>query len=1143
MRRPVLRRRRPERGDGQGSADVRRAALEHGLELALEAGQMGVWSWDPRTGAVHWSESMERLFGLAPGTFDGTLEASFDFVHPDDRQTVSERMARALPGSDPGGLEYRILRADGAVRWIEMRSRPAPDGSGAFVGVAVDVTERREAEDELRNREAAARLALDAGGMGSWRWDRETNDVLWSPELERLFGLEPGSFPATFEAFLERVHPDDRERVLGVIGSAVERGGHIATEHRIVLPDGSVRWIEGRGYAVPGADDTLWIGVGIDITERKQAETERARLHALERTARANAEHAGQELEGALARLDTLLEHAPVGFGFYDTELRFVRLNEPLAEIHGLPVEAHIGRTAAEVAPRLWEQVQPVFSRVLETGEAVVDHDVTGQTAAAPGIERHWLVSVYPVSGASGERLGLGTVVLDITGRKRAERVARLVARASEVFASSVDLEVTLDQAVRLPIPDFADSCHLFLLEPDGRDRRVALADVDPALESLLAETDRRFPVDLAGELPMAKALREGRSEYIADVTDAMLEAFARDAEHLALLRRHGVSSSITTPLKVGDQRVGVLVLTYRQSSGRRYRRSDVALAEELARRFAQVIERAKLSGEAERARARLDLLARAGELLTVELDATARLERMANVVVPSFADVAIVHLTRHDGDLGLAHVAFADAERRARFQSVGEWPPLAIDGPAPQAEAVRTGRPALLAEVPEGLVDQVLTDRQREFALSLGIRSIVACPLLGPDGPFGAISFALAGSGRRYGPEDVPLAEELARRAASGVAHALRFEQEQATAETLQRSLLLERLPTLPEVELAARYVPGSEELKVGGDWYDVVPLPNGRVMLAIGDVVGHGVRAAVAMGKIRNALQFCALDGLAPGAILRRLNQYFCGLEDAAMATLLVLVHDPADATLRFSSAGHPPPLLQRPGEALEYLPGGRGAPLCASDTSRYPEVEAELAPGSLLLLYTDGLIERRQESLDEGFRRLAEAVAHAPEKLDELADHVLAELLGGKGPEDDVALLAFRSLARSEGLELRLPARPRELAVLRARLRDWLARAAAAPTEAGEITLAVDEAAANAVEHAYGLGDGDFSVEAHPEGDDVVVVVRDWGEWRDPAPRAGGRGASLMRSLMDDVQIESGPGGTEVRMRRRLRRERGG
>jgi PAS domain S-box-containing protein len=1139
----VPRRRKRVRGEERRAADIARAALEPGLEFALEAGRMGVWWWDPRTGVVHWSESMERLFGLAPGMFGGTLEASLDFVYPDDRQTVSERMARALQGSDPEGLEYRIVRADGAVRWIEMRSRHAPDGSGTFVGVAVDVTERREAEEGLRNREAAARLALDAGRMGSWRWDRETDEVLWSPELERLFGLETGSFPGTFGAYLERVHPDDREHVLGAIGSAVERGAHIAMDHRIVLPDGRVRWIEGRGYAVPDTDDMQWIGVGIDITERKEAETERVRLHGLERTARADAEQASYELEEVVARLDTLLEHAPVGFGFYDTEFRYVRLNEPLAEIHGLPVEAHVGRTVAEVAPGLWGKLQPLFSRVLETGEAVVDHEVTGQTAAAPGLERHWLVSVYPIDSLTGERLGLGKVMLDITGRKRAELATRLLARASELFASSGDLDTMLEQAVRLAIPEFADSCHLFLLETGGAGRRVAFADVDPSLEPLLTEADRKFPIDLAGDLPTARALRERRSQYIEHVTDATREHIARDAEHLELLRRHGVSSVITTPLLARDQSLGVLVLTYTKASGRRYRRTDVALAEELARRFAQVVERARLSEQAERARARLDLLARAGELLTVELDATARLERMAEVVVPSFADVAIVHRTRPDGDLGLVHVAFAEAERGGPFQSVGEWPPLPVDSPAPAAEAVRTGRPVLLAEVPDDLVEQVRTGREREFARDLGIRSTVACPLLGPDGPFGAFTFALTASGRRYGPEDVPLAEELARRAASGVEDAMRFEQEQATAEVLQRSLLLERLPTLPEAELAARYVPGTEELKVGGDWYDVVPLPNGRIVLAIGDVVGHGVRAAVAMGRIRNALQFCALDGLAPGAILRRLNQYFSGLEDAAMATLLVLVHDPADATLRFSSAGHPPPLVRRPGGALEYLPGGRGAPLCASDTSHYPEVGAELGPGSLLVLYTDGLIERRQESLDVGFRRLTEAVARAPEKLEELADHVLAELLGGEGPDDDVALLAFRSRARSEGLELRLPSRPRELAVLRARLGEWLARIGAAPTDAGEITLAIDEAAANAIEHAYGLRDGDFSVEVHPEGDEIVVVVRDWGEWRERAPRVGGRGGSLMRSLMDDVQIESGPDGTEVRMRRRLRREWGG
>ena len=401
-------------------------------------------------------------------------------------------------------------------------------------------------------------------------------------------------------------------------------------------------------------------------------------------------------------------------------------------------------------------------------------------------------------------------------------------------------------------------------------------------------------------------------------------------------------------------------------------------------------------------------------------------------------------------------------------------------------------------------------------------------------------MTFAYAASGRRYGPDDVPLAEELARRVAPAVEQALRFEQERATAETLQRSLLPERLPDLPEAELAARYVPASEQLEIGGDWYDVVALPDGQLLVAIGDVVGHGIPAATSMGRIRNGLHFCARDGLSPGPILRRLNEHFLETEDTDMATLLVLLYDAQREMLRFASAGHPPPLVQRPDRAPEYLPGARGAPLCATDRSDYPEMEAPLPTGSLLLLYTDGLIERRRESLDVGLDRLAAVVATGPEKMEELADHVLAELIGEDAPGDDVALLAARALGATAGLDLRLPARPRELGVLRHRLREWLAGLGAAPTETGEITLAVNEAAANAVEHAYGLADADFAVEARTDDGCVVVRISDAGRWRDPPAHDRGRGLDLMRGLMDQADVEAGPHGTTVVLRRRLRGE---
>jgi PAS domain S-box-containing protein len=848
------------------------------------------------------------------------------------------------------------------------------------------------------------------------------------------------------------------------------------------------------------------------------------------------------ELDAALAHLEVVLEHAPVGLGFYDTDFRYVRVNAALAEITGLAVDDHPGRRVADVNPDVWRVVGDLFQQVLETGEPVLEYEVSAQTPAAPGVMRHWLASIYPVSSADGTMLGLGSVVVDITERKRAELAERLLARASELFSSTLDLDTVIEGVVRLSIPDFADSCHLYLVDSHGQGRRVSMADVDPAVEPLLADAAERFPTDLRGDFPTATALRTGRTQRVARVTESMQAAAARSPEQLEVIRRHGVSSIIAAPVSAAGRTLGALVLMYTNKSRRHYQPGDEALAEELANRLALVIERARLFEEAERARARVDLLATVSELLTVELSSQARLAALSRIVLPAFADLCAVHLVEPDGRLRVAAFAAADADLQRLIDSIDPRGPIDPDPRLPWARTVATGEPVLVSHVPSEVLDDLTAgdERRRSIAEAMGVRSVLSVPLPGPEGVIGAVSFGYGRSGRHYGTDDVPIARELAGRAAPAVEHALRFEHERATAETLQRTLLPERLPDLPEMALAARYVPGSDEIAIGGDWYDVLALDNGRVVFAIGDVVGHGVRAAGMMGKIRQALGFCAREGLSPAAILGRLNTHFSGLDDSDMATLLIVSYNPYDGTMRYASAGHPPPLLRTPGERVEYLPGGRGAPLCASDRVTYPETEDKLPADALLLLYTDGLIERRGESLDDGFRRLADAVATAPADVHNLADDLLERLLGTTAPADDVALLAVRTRPVTDRLDLRISARPRELLPLRARLRAWLMAQGAQPGDAGQITLAVNEAATNAVEHAYGLDDADFSVQAQRDGQVVTVVVRDSGRWREPAGGLRGRGVELMRGLMEDVEVESGPDGTTVVLRRLLRGE---
>jgi PAS domain S-box-containing protein len=364
------------------------------------------------------------------------------------------------------------------------------------------------------------------------------------------------------------------------------------------------------------------------------------------------------------------------------------------------------------------------------------------------------------------------------------------------------------------------------------------------------------------------------------------------------------------------------------------------------------------------------------------------------------------------------------------------------------------------------------------------------------------------------------------------------RAEREHRIAETLQRSLLPEELPVIPGITLAVRYLPATTGMEVGGDWYDVVPLPNGHVALAIGDVAGHGLRAAATMGQVRMGLRAYALEEHSPVQVMRRIRELVQRLIPSEMATLLYLVFDPDSGSIAFSNAGHLPPLLIPPDGQASYLEEGLAPPLGASPHPDYDvEAEAEVAPGSTLLLFTDGLVERRGVSLRDGLDRLRDEAHAAGPDLEGMCDHILASLLESE-VSDDVALLALRPMPLAgERLRLRVPAEPTVLVSLRHTLRRWLREADAAPEEIYEILVACGEACANAIEHPHGAGAGSVEIEAALVHGEIDISVRDSGSWRASPPSDGGYGLKLMRGLMDSVEVARGTDGTVVRMRRRL------
>ncbi|PPK65403.1 SpoIIE family protein phosphatase [Actinokineospora auranticolor] len=360
-------------------------------------------------------------------------------------------------------------------------------------------------------------------------------------------------------------------------------------------------------------------------------------------------------------------------------------------------------------------------------------------------------------------------------------------------------------------------------------------------------------------------------------------------------------------------------------------------------------------------------------------------------------------------------------------------------------------------------------------------------------------------------------------------------LQREHEIAAALQRSLLPRELPRLARLATAARYLPAARYSQAGGDWYEVLPLTDTVVALSVGDVVGKGPTAAAIMGQLRSALAGYLLDGHTPAAALERLDAFASRTNGAIGSTCACLTFDWSTGILRWALAGHPPPLLVEP-HGPRYLFGTSGAVLGVPGRAPYRDNTEVLVPGTSAVLYTDGLVERPGSVIDVGFARLAEVVRTVaglgPDALTALITDTMLD--GGHG--DDVAVVVARYIPPPLTYQ-GLPANPAELPALRVSVDSWAVAAGLSQELRNDLHLALGEAAANAVEHAYPDGGGDFDVDLAHTGEGAVEVrVRDRGRWR-PEPEVTGhrgRGLGLIRALADSVAYDQTDDGTTVEFR---------
>ncbi|MEU1511794.1 SpoIIE family protein phosphatase [Streptomyces sp. NPDC005811] len=386
---------------------------------------------------------------------------------------------------------------------------------------------------------------------------------------------------------------------------------------------------------------------------------------------------------------------------------------------------------------------------------------------------------------------------------------------------------------------------------------------------------------------------------------------------------------------------------------------------------------------EAESARRRLTFLANASAALTASLNQEQIVRRLPELLVPEYARTVDVWLFDADDDRG---------ERAAH--------------PAAAVLAARTGRPRYAAASPGGLPG---IDDHPPSALDPA-RPMLCVPLATRRAPLGVLT--LTPPGERWDPDDAVMLVELTRRASTALDNARRFEHNRDIAETLQRALLTE-LPRVPGLRLAARYLPATYGLNIGGDWYDAFRRPDGSLIVVIGDVTGHGLHAAVMMSQLRTALRAYAVDGASPGQLLTRLHVFLHQLQPDLYATAVIARFRPGEPSLTWAAAGHPPPVLRGPDGRVRTLDAKPGAMLGIPLRQEIADHTVPLAPGSTLALYTDGLVERRAQGIDPGIERLAAALGgFRTEELEgdlpAAAERILDPMLSDSERDDDVCLL---------------------------------------------------------------------------------------------------------------------------------------
>ncbi|WP_158835464.1 SpoIIE family protein phosphatase [Streptomyces sp. NRRL S-350] len=627
---------------------------------------------------------------------------------------------------------------------------------------------------------------------------------------------------------------------------------------------------------------------------------------------------------------------------------------------------------------------------------------------------------------------------------KAAQERLALVNVASTRIGTTLDLAQTAKELAEVATPRLADTVVVEVLEELVRGEREVRAPADGsallrrmAFHSVHGSTLQ--PIARTGNVhrfqsgsPYAWSLAHRKPVLVPRMDEQGMAWFADDPVRTAAIREQNVRSFMVVPLIARGTPVGVAGF-YRTLAERPYEDDDVALAGELAVRAAVSIDNALLftrerDAAAARQRAldetwaaqqRLSLLNEASTRIGTTLDLHRTAQELVEVVIPRFADFVTVDLrdavlsgeepgpVPAEGPVLMRAVAVGEAASDGSMTGAADQMGETSQSAEVYAQSLRTRRSILVSEVTEEKLRRIVAAPDRvEPSLTAGVHSYLMVPLVARGHVLGGAEFVRTRNPAPFGPADRSLAEELAARTALAIDNGRLYRRERDTALMLQRSLLPQEVHRTLGLEIAYRYQPSSVVSEVGGDWFDVIPLSSGRVALIVGDVMGHGIRAAATMGQLRTAARTLITLDLDPARVLYRLDEATTAVGEGQFATCVCVVYDPVDRRCTAASAGHLPPVVADTEGHTRLIELPTGAPLGVGGVP-FESAEFTLPEEGILTLYTDGLVERRGRDLDEGIRLLRRTVADRRGSLEQTCDAVLTRLTA-RTSEDDIAVI---------------------------------------------------------------------------------------------------------------------------------------